>query len=228
MLNFPILAQIGKLRLQGKYYPLLEGEFTGNSPNGPFGFVAIAGGTYANRAAVKNHPGLVACIAHATNANSGALHATGAAVLLSGNEICECVFQFNVLTNAVAFIGFGDTFSAAQPTDGAYLKLSGGIIVGETSNNSTRSVTNSSFTPQLNTWYHSVIYLNDDATQAIFQIYDENGNVLWGDIISTNIPTTPGRDTCIEVVSYVTVSPGAVDLLTVDWLAMGYLKGIRR
>lgn len=202
-----------------------DSELMGTSPSGGFGGLAINGGSFASDPTpTRNHPGTIQFLAHATNANSGALYSTGgSALVIQGGEKAEVIFRPDILTNVTTYAGFSDTFNASAPVDGIYFKAVGTTLQGQSAAASVTTTTATSYTVSTGTWYNGLIEINTAGTLAKFSLYDSNGNLLWTDVVSSNIPSTTNY-TSVQIVSTVSASPGALSLTTLDYI--GYLPPI--
>jgi hypothetical protein len=189
----------------------------------PFDLVLISSGTQAKIASEVNHPGILR-ISSSTTANSGGYIETDvSAFLLGGGEVFEAVFQPRVSGNANTTIrmGFLDTITSTDVVDGAYFELPVNSlnIVGKTANNSTRTTSATIATLTVNTWYRCRLEVNSNATQVSFYVYDDSGAQLGSQSITTNIPTTAGRETGAGVIA--TNSGTTATLLAYfDWMAI--------
>jgi hypothetical protein len=172
------------------------GADTGEASYAVWDLAVIATGTQAKQASEPNHPGILR-VTSSTTTNSGAVIRTDAsAVRLAGGEIAEFVFRPVDLTTATIRLGFIDTATSADVTDGAYLEMAAtGVIIGRTANNSTRSSTATLATLVANTWYRGRIVVNRAATAVDFYVFDDNGNLLGSAQLTANIPTAAGRET---------------------------------
>jgi hypothetical protein len=94
-----------------------------------------------------------------------------------------------------------------------------GLITGRTMNNSANSVTGTNFQAVTNTWYRLRVLINADASRVDFYCYDEAGNQLWTDNITTNIPTAAGRETGCGIVA-TNGGTSAVALVDVDLIEL--------
>jgi hypothetical protein len=178
-----------------------ESEFlyrltTNSTTNFPWYALAIASGTEQPGSGVTNHPG-IAHLLSSTNANSGFYCITGtSAILLQGNCTSICCHRPITLSGTTRHHGFHDSTSVTDPVDGAWIwqDPTTGIIYGRTMKNSTGSTTGTGFQLITNTWYTEKIVVNSNASRVDFYIYDDAGNQLWTDNLSTNIPTAAGRE----------------------------------
>lgn len=186
----------------------------------PFTNTLLSSGTQsASNPTTNNHPGILR-ITSSTSANSGSrLMLNASMMLLQAGDYFECIFSLVTLTNTTIRLGFIDTTSQADCTDGAYFEIaSTGVVSTKTANNSTR--TTAAPTPTLNvgTWYRGEIEIQS-ATEARFRIYnsDTAAEVLPEQTITTNIPTTSGRNTGVGLIA-TNSGTSALDLIDVDWI----------
>lgn len=203
---------------------LVESEITGTSAFN-YGGLGVASGTFTVDATpVRDHPGTGKFNAHATNANSGACYTTaGTFLVIQGGEKFQLIFRPDILTNVTTYAGFSNTFNSSAPTDGIYLKITGTTLQGQSAAASVTTTTASSYTVSTATWYNALIEVNSAGTLAKFSLYSSTGNLLWTDVVSSNIPSTTNY-TGIQAISTVSTSPGALSLTTIDYI--GYLPSI--
>lgn len=212
--------------------PYLSNDFlTTSSILTPFLDTAVASGTINQPNAgvvTKDHPGWVR-IASSTSANSGYFIGTNVAqILLGGGELFECIWRPAALANNTTRLGFHDTSTSSDATDGVYLEIDGsGIVTGKTANNSTRSSTGTTGSVSANTNYRATIQLNADATLATFTLYSDAGAVLWTDTLGTNIPTASGRETGASFIITNSLT-SAIDLCHVDFMAVAWGRRLVR
>lgn len=142
-----------------------------------------------------NHPGIIS-LKSSTTANSGYGFTTAAtAFLLAGGEATELIFVVaSGLSTTTCKFGFMNTYTITAPVDGAWINIANLVLDGRTSSNSTSSTTGTTYTLTANTWYRMKIVINSDATRVDYYLYAENGTQLWTNNLTTNIPTTTGRD----------------------------------
>lgn len=199
-------------------------EFFGQAGGGmltPLGaFTGLFGGSYEPLASVPGHPGIYRVMSHASNTNSGAYTqlAINTSILISGGENFQIIFRCPTVTDLAHKLGFFDTNSiTASVADGVWISIDGAILRGRTSNNSSASQTSSSYTVTADQWYRAKIVVNDDASQVDFYLYDDAGNELWHDHLTSNIPTDAGRVCTLKILGGKT-SAGSAAILDVDWL----------
>jgi hypothetical protein len=159
---------------------------------------SIASGTPTATQAINlaNHPGVIS-FSSSTTANSGGQctwggNTTGTPAL--AGRVYEFIIYPVNLTNATIRMGTNDSFSVADSVDGVYIQVDpGGIAVGKSSNNSVQTLSASTFTLTMNTWYHARISITSSTT-ALFEIISEAGVLLWSDTVAGNIPTAVNRN----------------------------------
>jgi hypothetical protein len=212
--------------LQPKY----EAEFlggatadTGESSYAIWDLAVISSGTQAKIASLANHLGILQ-ISSSTTANSGAYIRTSVdAILLQGGEVSEHRFRAPAaFTNTTGRLGFIDTGTSTDCTDGAYFEFTGsGALVGKTSNNSTRTTSATIATMSASTWYRLRITVDRAAANVTFTVLDDGGNQLGTQTNSANIPTTAGRETghgMILTNSGTTATAlGQIDYMSLEW-----------
>lgn len=172
------------------------GADTGEASYAIWDVSLLSSGTQSKVAGTANHPGILR-FSSSTTTNSGAYCRTAAdTFLIGGGEITEFVFRLPDLTTLTARLGFIDTATSADCTDGVYFEIpSTGAAVGKTSSNSTRTTSSTIATLSANTWYRGRIVVNKAASAVDFYIFDDNGNQLGTQQVTTNIPTATGRET---------------------------------
>lgn len=194
---------------------------------------AISSGTVAAVATTNVHPGVIA-LKDSTTAAGGYRFGCAGTQLIGGGETFEVIFQpVGVRATQTAKLGWSDSAAAATlPVDGIFFNISsnGAAITlrGNTSANSVRSGTLTTFAPTTATWYRGTIVVNTNATLITYTIYNEGGVQQWTDTVSTNIPTTAGRDTspCITVAESTT--DAAADILRMDYVRWGITRTLKR
>jgi hypothetical protein len=161
----------------------------------PWDFAVISSGTQSKIAAEANHPGILRITSSTTTNSGGYVISDVSSILLAGGEVTEIVFRIIDLTTLTVRMGFHDTVTSSDATDGAYIEiLSTGVATGKTANNGSRTTSATIATLSINTWYRAKIEINDAATSATFTIFDANGNQLGQQTNSANMPTGAGRN----------------------------------
>jgi hypothetical protein len=189
---------------------------------GDYGISAATGGgsvDLSSTAGLAQHPG-IATIKSAATANTGGwIGSESTAILLSGGESYEAIFNIATLVTPTIRMGFLDSVSSTDAVDGVYIEIpSSGNAVGKTANNSTRSTTGTNVALSTGTWYRARIDVNSDATQVDFYIFSDAGVQLWHDSLTTNIPTATGRETAIRFVA-TNGDAAAITIALVDYMA---------
>jgi hypothetical protein len=205
-------------------------DFTGvgASSVGPFVGAAISSGTQTVGTATASNPGVVR-MRSSTTANSGyRYYLDPASILIGGGEIFDTIFLVETTTNTTIRMGFFDTATSADATDGCYFEIPASTsLSGKCARSSSRTSTGSSSTVSTGAWYRGLIVVNSAATRVDFYLYDMLGTQLWTDYISTNIPTASGRQTgagAIATNSFTTQTY----LLDMDYIAVGFTRSLTR
>jgi fibronectin-binding autotransporter adhesin len=194
-----------------------------------YGSLIATAGSAINTAGVANHPGMVRLQSGAP-VNSGWYFETNASsVLISGGESFELTFRTPAaFTSITSRLGFLDTITSTDATDGVYCEISGsGVISGKTASNSTRSTTGTTLTLSTSTFYRAKIQVNSAASSITYTVYNDSGTSLWTDTLSANIPTAAGRETGTGVVSTNAGGTGA-PLIDLDYMALWLSKSLTR
>lgn len=229
--NGPIESSISAYQSQ---LPLLWTDFMvarTTDTSWPYYATAIQSGSISPSSGNADHPGTLK-LASSVNANSGCRVTTElTAFQLYGNEEYICCFQLSNLSDDTITIrlGFGDSSSHSDNTDGVYFEISGttGEVCGKTANSSTRSISGTTYTATVDTWYSAHITLNDDASEATFTLRDDNKTVLWTDSLSTNIPTTTTR--LVGSGAWATFDGTAIkELLRLDYMGTAIKRTLTR
>jgi hypothetical protein len=191
----------------------------------PWDFAVIASGTQAKIAGVANHPGILRISSSTTTNSGGYLVMEATSFLLAGGETAEFIFQHKVAsgTNTTVRMGFLDTVTSADATDGAYVEVASGSLNAtcKTANNGTRTTSATVAALSIDTWYRVQVRVNPDATSVTCEIFNEAGTSLGSQANTTNIPTAAGRGTGHGFVA-TNVGTTAVVLTWLDWIAFWY------
>jgi|GEM_PF-2840037 len=219
LLAVPVFAQVvypPEGASGGNGTRVLWWDFTGTSGT-HFGSGVINSGNQTQIDGTVPHPGVVQ-VGNNSNANGGVYWQVGGfSFLIGGGEAFVIVFQVDAATDVVAHLGFQDSFTAAEPTDGVYLNIDGTTLDGMTADNGTRSTTTSSYTISTGTWYTGRVTVNSDASSVSYSLNDDTGTLLWSDTLATNIPTTAGRTTGAGATAYKTTAADA-DFISYDYV----------
>lgn len=197
-------------------------DFTISGTQGGFPTWAGAGfgttaGANSGPAGNANHPGIVRLLS-AIAADSGYRFTfSTSALLLAGGETSEFIFRPQTIAGTTLRMGFHDTITAAAPVDGAWLDIVDDVLSGKTRDNSTESVTSTTYTLITDTWYRAKAVVNSNASRVDFYLYSEAGDLLWTDFLTTNIPAGIGRGTGHGVVAS-NSGISAVTLVDLDYM----------
>lgn len=196
---------------------------TGEAAYAIWDYAVIASGTQSKvTSGLRTHPGVLRTTSSTTTNSGGYCRTDASAILIGGGEVAEFVFRIPDLTTLTLRLGFLDTATSADATDGAYIEvLSTGAATGKTANNSTRTTSATIATLSANTWYRARIVVNRDATAVDFYIFDDSGNQLGTVQNTANIPTAAGRETGHGYVATKsgTTAQGCVDMdyMSIEW-----------
>ena len=222
---------VGSLALARMREPYTSCDFISSNAN-DFPGLAIAAGTgpiVGGPIASANHPGVVE-LRSSTSANSGFLYRSNSdSIIFGGGERFDIVFRTpSSMTNTTVRLGFHDTTGNFDANDGAYFQFDSALtVVGKTANSATRTISSTIATLSLDTWYHGVIIVNNDATSVTFNIYSEAGTLLGTQSITTNIPTSSGRE--FSAAAYaINSGTTAVALLYVDFMSVQWTRPLVR
>lgn len=184
----------------------------------PWAAAAISSGTTSTLAGTGSHPG-IARFTSASGANTGYAFTTDAnCILLAGGENFECVFNIQTLTNTTIRMGFIDTATATESTDGAWIEIpSTGAAVLKTKNNAGPTTSSTIATLSTATWYRARITVNSDATSVTGEIWNDSGTSQGSQSNTGNIPTAGGRETGH---GFTAVSQSTVNIVDIDSIAM--------
>lgn len=107
----------------------------------------------------------------------------------------QSIFQWRTaFTGVTVRLGYLDTATIADSTDGAYFELVGNVVNCKTANNSVRTTVTMATVLSLNVNYAFDIEVNAAGTSAVFKLYNADTNTLLNtETIATNIPTTSAR-----------------------------------
>lgn len=215
--NLPFLPFVGKM------VPIQVEFLSQNADtNVPFVSRAITSGTFSQLDTEDAHPGIWR-ITSAAGANSGGmfgLHNASAQtgeMILFGGEKAEFVIRLQTTSNITMRFGFHDENTlAANPTDAAWINISGTTLTGQTRKAGSGSTTSTSYTVSASTWYRLLVDINEAASLVTFYVYDMSETLLWSDSLSANIPTA-GTDLRAGAIK---TTAGATAILDIDYISM--------
>jgi hypothetical protein len=180
---------------------------------------AVNAGTIAVATSIAKHPGVIAYLSHASNADSGYKFTTDAGtIVLSGGEPTTAIFKTGAtLADITRRIGFHNATGVAAPTDGVYAKIApGGKIIGNVTVSNVIAATASDYQLLVDTWYRLKIEINAARTITTFTLYaDDSDAVLWTDTVTAAIPTMAIRHCDIATLA---APSGATTIGYVDYL----------
>ena len=205
----------------------IESDFYDNTAAGAipqlFGAAIGSGALSASTVAMtKEHPGVISMRDSTTIAGGFRFGCVGAQ-LIGGGETFEVIFQsVGVRATQTAVFGWSDSSVAATlPVDGIFFNMAGTgaavTIRGNTSANSVRSGTLTTFSPVASTWYRGVITVNSDATLVTYEIFNDAGVSQWTDTVATNIPTAAARVTSPCLIVAESTTDAAADIIVLDY-----------
>jgi hypothetical protein len=187
----------------------------------PLSASAVVSGTWAFiTGSIANHPGIVT-LKSSTSANSGMVIFGSDATtnnLISGGETYEVVFQVVTTAGTTVRLGYHDTPTVTEPTDGVWFSVIETTLAGYAKNNAGPTVTGTTYTVTTGVWYRAKIVLNADATLATFTLYTcADGVAVWTDTVNANIPTGTGRQTDTNMIATNSGTGTVLNLLHLDW-----------
>lgn len=191
-------------------------------------YAVISSGTQAKVAADATHRGILRTLSSTTTNSGGLLQTALDSFRLSGGEFTEFVFNVDTTTNTTIRMGFLDTATSTDVTDGAYIEIPASTApTCKTANNSTRTTSGTIATIATATWYRARIEVDNTAANVTCTIFDANGNSLGSQTNSANIPTGAGRETGH---GYIATNSGtsAVNLVQMDYVSVGTRRAIVR
>jgi hypothetical protein len=141
----------------------------------------------------------------------------------------QSIFQWRTaFTGVTVRLGYLDTVTIADSTDGAYFEIIGNAVTCKTANNSTRSSVLMATVLSLDVHYAFDIEVNAAGTSAVFRLYNADTNALLNtETIATNIPTTSARAFGAGIVATES-SLVALDIGILKYFGFGTVKGYSR
>jgi hypothetical protein len=212
-------------------YVFLQGEFL-HTTNPPFFGTAASGGAVAQRASSYNaslHPGVVAFRDSGTAAGGYGMITDVDSVRLNTNTTFNALvslgtsvqgFANSTSSSVIGRWGFIDSASIALSVDGCSFEWnsSRGNLSGLCVNNNARSWTSTAFIPPQSNWFD--LRINGTPSNTTFEIWNENATaLLWTNSVTTNIPTSAGRETGVGGGCYENSTAAAQDRCLVDFMA---------
>lgn len=175
----------------GRFAPAVN-DFLSHSPNSmaPFGLTTMNGGTVYAGDGDANHIGVIE-IAGGTSSGGGArIGSVANAMSIAGGEKCEIVFKMLQL-NANPWIKFGFHSSEAKTEitydNGVMIRIQNSTLKGTVLSAGVQYNTETTYTLERLVWYRAALQVNADATEVAFQLYAEDGTLLWSDSVVRNL-----------------------------------------
>ena len=140
-------------------------------------------------------------------------------------------FQFSwqvMFASRTVRMGYHDTNTVTDATDGAYFEVVDSIVYAKTANNSVRTTHGTTYTLALNTPYTFDVEVNAAGTEARFRVYSGTNTVaVYDQTIATNIPTTQARSFGVSfVATHAPASAAGIGVLySIGW---GTVAGFNR
>lgn len=193
----------------------------------PWGLGAIASGTFPATGGAIDHPGVYR-FTSSTSANSGAYMLTNlSSFVIGGGESTDIIFKPLAagIGTLVARLGFSDSASVSDPTDGMWIDLAGTTLSGKTNDGTGIATTASNYTVTQDTWYRGRVRVAADKSSVTFALFSMAGALLWTDALTTKIPTTGGTPSSVVAVS---TGTSAVALLDLDYVSVSINRPLVR
>jgi hypothetical protein len=192
--------------------------------------IAISGGTPADQTATTNNPAILP-IRDGASANSGYCYYTGITGidLGGGGDEFLTILSFSRTNGVVLRTGFGDTVTASNPADGAYIRLENGYLFGVLRNAASETLTTTSnqVSVDANKYFRLIGKVADDAASVTFWQLSTNGVggyvTNWTDTITGTIPSGSARLTGLVTAVYHVAGGGGNELIRLD--ALGFKNG---
>jgi len=133
------------------------------------------------------------------------------------------------LTNLLVRLGFLDTNSASDATDGAYFEISGTTVSAKTAKASTRTTNATTATLAPNVWYTFDIEVDAAGANVRFRITRDSDGASMLDVTnSANIPNTSGNGTGAGVVGINTAGSATGPIIALNRMGLGTLAAFNR
>jgi hypothetical protein len=206
---------------------------TGVTVGTPFLQAAISSGTNSTAVPTANIPSWAphgVFLRSSTTANGGYRYSTGALTAdyfggASHKFRAKLLWRFT--TNVTVRIGYLDTTTSADATDGAYFEIIGTACGAKTANNAVRTP-GSLIALVVDRVYTFDIDVNAAGTNVRFRIYENlNQTPIYDEQIVTNIPVTAARAFGAGVIATESTTT-ATDMIVLFELGMGTVEGFVR
>lgn len=176
--------------------------------------------------ALGDHPGILRIASANTVSTSGGRVALTDQTVLAGGKAGQrfrAVINTRLVTNVLTRIGFLDTLTDTDATDGAYLEINNGTAVLKTAQANTRTANASSFTVLTDHWYTVHVFWETNTSVRCIVIDNNTDTVAYDVSNTTNLPTGTQYFGAGIISTVTTNSLGVTTLLDVDWLGLGHL-----
>lgn len=200
LISTPVIPDLAPLGNWDFWYYWAAGVTTASASD-MFAGAAISSGTNTTAipsAALLGYNNYGIFLRSSTTANGGYRYQTSSQVAdyfgtISHKFRCQFLWRTS-FTGRTVRIGYHDTTTNADATDGAYFEILDATCSCKTANNSTRTTDATTLTLSLDTAYTFDIEVNAAGTSARFRVYSGTSATAALDVtITTNIPTTSAR-----------------------------------
>ena len=209
--------------LASRQSPYFSSDFVNaSSPNGPFLVTPVSSGGASIFGGQSASSHGVLFLSSSSTANSGVLVSTAQNLfVVGGGEQYDAYLYWFGTATTTARIGFHDSSTSADATDGVYFEITGtGGIFGKTASNGTRSTTAAIVASASAAYYHLRIKINAAGTLVTFEVFNGGGTLLGSQTLSTNIPTVSGRDFGAGVIA-TNSNTTPSNMLGIDYMGYG-------
>ena len=192
-----------------------------------YGGAINSGSLVSNRPPTPNHPGVVSQRA-GLGADSGyyLLCATGA-FEMGGGECFEASLNVETTANTTVYLGLHDATTASAPVDGAYIRIVGTTLDGQTAGASFVTTTGTSYTITIATFYRLRIVTNAAASRVDFYLWNDAGTLLWTNFNTTNLPSGSGQTFGSGCTAH-NAAGGSAYLVQIDYFAQWWGRALTR
>jgi hypothetical protein len=91
------------------------------------------------------------------------------------------------------------------------------LLQGSCASNSATTNTSSSYNISNLAWYTVSIYVDPTASSVNFSLYNEYNNLVWTDVVSSDIPTGSGRETGFGIMATESTTDATAIMIQVDY-----------
>lgn len=184
---------------------------------------------FANRApsggADATHPGQLMLRTDTVGAaNAGCALVTGNQSFPGSDASLRGRAVFSIQATTATFthrIGFIDTTSSVDATQGAYIEINGATMSFKTANGGTRTTNATTATLTASTWY-TVHFIMTSSSACRCVVMKDDGTVVYDQTNSSNLWVS-GNTTGFGAVATNSASAASTNLLAVDYLGVGHI-----